>query len=362
MCYNGETWQRLNESNRCVCAVGFLGKQCEYSDGKDTNFMAIFHEGRSHAISPRPVPRILIASEITARISVLYFNNNKNQSITIEKGNTEHDLSNSVIPSDGIHLAGVELQSAVRINVYGFLYKDRRSEGFLLMPVKFASTKYIIPTLPIYIDTFDEKNLLALSPVYQNTAVNINLKLKSGSITFQNKQYRDNDTIRIVINKYNTLQLSHTSDLSGTMVTASKQVIVISGNQCNYAVSANIHVGYCQTFIESVLPTDQLDKMFITPHISTRLNNTVRIQAVNDTKLTINIENRKISKSLNARDYWDIYYNTTAFIFASDDILVISYPHGLPGGKGDPFMMTIPGINQYLYEYDFQYQQDFTAT
>lgn len=200
-------------------------------------------------------------------------------------------------------MAGVELQSDVRINVYGFLYQDRHSEGFLFMPVRFASTKYIIPTLP----TFGEKNLLALSPVYQNTAVNINLKLTSGSITFQNKQYSDNDTIRIVINKYNTFQLSHTSDLSGTMVTASKQVIVVSGNQCNYAVPANIHVGYCQTFIESVLPTDQLDKMFITPYISTRLNNTVRIQAVNSTKLTIKVENRKISKTLNARDYWDIY-------------------------------------------------------
>lgn len=45
------------------------------TDGKDTTFMAIFHDGRSHVSSP--VPRILIASEITARISVLYFNSNK---------------------------------------------------------------------------------------------------------------------------------------------------------------------------------------------------------------------------------------------------------------------------------------------
>ncbi|CAG2218997.1 unnamed protein product [Mytilus edulis] len=93
--------------------------------------------------------------------------------------------------------------------------------------------------------------------------------------------------------------------------------------------------------------------MFITPYISTRLNNTVRIQAVNSTNLTIKTGNKTISKTLNARDFFDFYYNTISFISSSDDILVMSYPHGLNENKGDPFMMTIPGVNQYLYEYDF---------
>ncbi|CAG2188902.1 unnamed protein product [Mytilus edulis] len=250
MCYSGETWQRLNDSNKCLCAAGFLGKQCKYSDGKDTSFMVLFHEGYQDVPL---IPKILVASANTARLSVLYFSTNTNHSTTIDTTNTAYNLSNSVLPSDGIHLAG----------------------------------------------------------------------------------------------------LSHTSDLSGTLVTASKPVIVVSGNRCNFAVADNIRVGYCQPFIESVLPTNQLDYIFITPHLSKRLNNTVRIQAVNSTKLTIKIENRKISKTLNARDYWDFYYNTTAFIFASEDILVMSYPHGLNEHKGDPFMMTIPGVNQYLYEYDF---------
>ncbi|XP_052090051.1 uncharacterized protein LOC127726650 [Mytilus californianus] len=354
MCHNGEIKQRCNDSNRCQCSAGFFGKHCEYSDGKDTRFMVIFHAGERYTTRT-----VLVASENTARLSLRYFNHT-NQSIIIDKNNTEYSLSISVIPSDGIHLAGVGLLSDVRINVYGFYYGNQFSEGFLSMPMKFASTKYIIPTLPLFLESYN-KNILALSPVFQNTAVSINLKLENGFITYKSKQYNNNDTIRIVINKYNTFQLSHASDLSGTLVTASKPVIVVSGNRCNFAVPQKINTGGCQPFIELVLPTNQLDNLFITPHISTRLNNTVRIQAINSTYLTIKTGKKTISKTLNARDFLDFYYNTVSLILSSADILVISYPHGLERGKGDSFMMTIPGVNQYLNKYDFVVPKAFDS-
>ncbi|CAC5390109.1 unnamed protein product [Mytilus coruscus] len=350
MCYNGEIWQRLNDNNRCVCAAGLFGKYCEYSDGKGTSFLVVFLGGLGKNLKPK----LLVASETTARLSVFYFNNNKNQSVTINKSNTENNLSNSVFPSDGIHLAGIELHSDVRVNVYGFLYDRLHSEGFLLMPVRFASTKYIIQTLPYGYGKF-----LALTAVDQNTVISINLKLQNGPITYDNKQYGNKDTIRIVMNRYNTFQLSHTFDLSGTVVSASKPVIAVSGNGCSWAVP-DIRAGGCQSFIESVLPTNQLDDLFITPHVATRLNSTVRIQSINSTNLTIKIGNKKISRTLIARDSLDFYYNTISLIIASDDILVMSYPHGLKR-KGDPFMMTIPGVNQYLYEYDFVVPKGFDS-
>ncbi|XP_076079689.1 IgGFc-binding protein-like [Mytilus galloprovincialis] len=313
--------------------------------GKDTSFMVIFQEG----ILPT-TPKILVASENTTRLSIRYFNQNKIQTITMDKSNTEYNLSKSVLPSVGIHMAGVELHSDEGINVYGFSLGAGVSGGYSSMPTRFASIKYIIPTLPAF---YSYKNMIALTPCYQNTVVSINLKLKSGSVAYDNKQYSNNETIRIMVNKYDTFQLSTSSDLSGTLVTSSKPVIVVSGNQCNSAIPINIRAGDCNPFIESVLPTNQLDSMFITPYISTRLNNTVRIQAVNSTNLTIKTGKKAISKTLNAREFLDFYYNTISFISSSEDILVTSYPHGLSERKGDPFMMTIPGVNQYLYEYDF---------
>ncbi|XP_071137216.1 IgGFc-binding protein-like [Mytilus edulis] len=343
MCYNGESWQRLNDYNRCVCAAGFFGKNCKHSDWKGTSFLVVFLGG----LIGNLIPKLLVASDITARLSVFYFNNTNNQSIIIDETNTEKYLNNSVFPSDVIHSAGLEVHSDVRVNMYGLLYDGLYSEGFLLMPVRFASTEHIIPTLP-----YGYGKIFAVTAVNQNTVILIDLKLQSGSITYDNKQYGNKDTLRFVMNRYHTFQLSHTSDLSGTIVTSSKPVIVVSGNSCSRAVGYN-HAGGCQSFIESVLPTNQHDNLFITPHVATRLNNTVRLQSVHNTSLTIKIGNEKKSLSLMARDSLDFYYNTISLISPSDDILVMSYPHGLPKHKGDPFMMTIPGVNQYLYEYDF---------
>ncbi|CAG2219000.1 unnamed protein product [Mytilus edulis] len=169
------------------------------------------------------------------------------------------------------------------------------------MPLRFASTKYIIPSLHDYTVYYGYKNLMALAPIHHNTRVSIHLKLESGAITYESKKYIDNDIINLVINKYSTLQLSHTSDLSGTMITSSEPIIIVSGSQCNFAVPKGIRLGDCNPFIESVLPTDQLDDMFITPYISTRLNNTVRIQAVNSTDLTILIGKQNIKNTKRKR-------------------------------------------------------------
>ncbi|CAC5390104.1 NOTCH1 [Mytilus coruscus] len=132
LCYNGATFQAFNGSYKCICAAEYLGNHCEYSDGKDTSFMVVFHEGYGEGTR---TPKILIASENTAHLSLLYFNSNQNNnSITIDTSNSEYNLNKSVLPSDGIHLAGVELNSDVRINVYGFFYGYGISEGYLSMP------------------------------------------------------------------------------------------------------------------------------------------------------------------------------------------------------------------------------------
>lgn len=48
-------------------------------------------------------PKILVASETMAHLSVFYFNNNQNQSVTIDNINFEYNLTSSVLPSDDIH-------------------------------------------------------------------------------------------------------------------------------------------------------------------------------------------------------------------------------------------------------------------
>ena len=85
--------------------------------------------------------------------------------------------------------------------------------------------------------------------------------------------------------------MSHFKDLSGTLVTASKPIIFVSGNKCNVINNINSN---CQPFMEMVLPVNQLDHVYIMPAIAQRLVSTVRILAVNDTQITSGNNNKKI--------------------------------------------------------------------
>jgi hypothetical protein len=104
--------------------------------------------------------------------------------------------------------------------------------------------------------------------------------------------------------------------------------------------------------MEMVLPVNRLDHVYIIPAITQRVGSTVRILAVNDTQITSGNNTKKHSEMISSRNHVDLLHGNISYVTASDDVMVVIYPHESKG-KGDAFMMTVPGINQYLYEYDF---------
>ena len=160
--------------------------------------------------------------------------------------------------------AGVELNGTVRTSVYiGY------SEGYLAIPSHFLSRNYIVPSFDVFYTVYSQ-SMIAITPTESRTIVDLHLKMASGSITYQNRTYSQNDTLTIVIDKHDTFEISHTSDLTGTQITSSSPVAVVSGNKGN-AIDGK--VGF-NTFIEMVLPLEQLDTTYFIPFIATRVNNT----------------------------------------------------------------------------------------
>ncbi|VDI26928.1 Hypothetical predicted protein [Mytilus galloprovincialis] len=149
----------------------------------------------------------------------------------------------------------------------------------------------------------------------------------------------------------------HSSDLTGTRIFASKPVVVVSGNRCNY-INAKAD---CQPFIEMVLTTNQLDNVYVIPYIHYRHENTVRVLAVNDTNIALKSGNNRTRNVLKSRDFMDYFHTTISYISSESDVMVHIYPHELSQKHGDAYMMTIPGINQYLYDYDFMVPKDFES-
>ncbi|CAG2235305.1 unnamed protein product [Mytilus edulis] len=145
--------------------------------------------------------------------------------------------------------------------------------------------------------------------------------------------------------------------MTGTGIVASKPIVVVSGNLRNKinGLASN------QPFIEMIVPLNQLDNVYVIPYLNYRPENTVRVLAVNDTNITLKNGNSRTTDVLQSRDFMDYSHTTISYVSSESDVLVHIYPHELSDGHGDAFMMSIPGINQYLYDYDFIVPIDFES-
>jgi len=68
-----------------------------------------------------------------------------------------------------------------------------------------------------------------------------------------------------------------------------------------------------------------------------------------------------LTKHIKARDFLDFPHHDISYVNAIDEVYVIIYPHEMKEFKGDAFMMTIHGINQYLHHYDFVVPRGVTS-
>ncbi|XP_063442439.1 uncharacterized protein LOC134722745 [Mytilus trossulus] len=349
-CLNGGKCQITEGRHTCDCANGYLGEKCQYGDGREKDFLLIFHQTYS-----TPLPRILPTVNRMVKLSVFYFENNNNITVTLNSADNHYTLDSSVLMRDGLHQAGAEIHSNIPITMYGFLFVRSLSEGFFVLPTRYASTEYIIPSFTPHSGSY--RSVFSLSSVYSNTIIRINFKIKDGTIEYDNMQYSNNQTLTLVLNKYTAFQISHTSDLTGTIIIASQPIVVVSGNKYNLING----LASSQPFIEMVLPTNQLDNVYIIPHLKYRLENTVRVIAVNETVVVLKNGNIRTSNILKSRDFLDYFHTTISCMSSKNDVMVHIFPHELLDGHGDAFMMTIPGINQYLYAYDFMVPTDFES-
>ncbi|CAC5371767.1 unnamed protein product [Mytilus coruscus] len=143
-CSNGGKCQISEEKHKCFCADGYLGDKCQYADGRSKDFIVIYQEVRYS-----PSPAILPASNRRATLFIFYFANNKNISITLNSTDDHYILDSNVLLTDDLHQAGAEIHSNVSIILNGFIFRIFLTEGFFVLPTRFASTDYIIPSFTV---------------------------------------------------------------------------------------------------------------------------------------------------------------------------------------------------------------------
>lgn len=90
------------------------------------------------------------------------------------------------------------------------------------------STRYVIvSTNPVtYFCQF------ALASIDENTMAWITFQMKEG-LQIDGKVYQSGDIFSLILNRFETYQIAHTVDMTGTVVESSSSIAVFSGNDCN---------------------------------------------------------------------------------------------------------------------------------
>ena len=266
-------------------------------------------------------------------------------------------VNDSVVEDNAIILETSEVTSVFALNHDGYI-----SDSTLVLPIDRLGTEYVISsTEPHNRLVPDYNSQVAFAAVSDRTRVSLKLKLMKGQIvTYKGKGYQDGSTIIVDLDKYQTFQLSHNGDLTGSLVTSKKPVAVFSGNRCNKLNS----YGYCSHLVEQMPPTESLDTIYIVPPHVDRSGTMVRVVSVNtgSTAFSITKGTSKISKSIGTYGNFDIKVSgkQVVVVEAKNKVLVLSF--GLAARRsrnGDPYMTMIPGINQYIHQYHVSVPQGF---
>lgn len=216
------------------------------------------------------------------------------------------------------------------------------------IPLHKLSTKYVVTsTEPVN----SWHSQLALSAIEDNTTISITFKMKQnlpliiGSSTFYN-----GDMFNFTLERFETYQIEHSTDLTGTVIESSVPIAAFSGNDCNKLEG----IGACDHLIEQLPPTDSVDVTYIVPPNMNDRDTLIRITAIENANITYMIGRVTRTLSLYKSDSFDtkISSSQTCFINSETPVLVTAF--GLQSTSstlGDPSMTIVPGLNQYLDYY-----------
>jgi hypothetical protein len=314
------------------------------SDSAGTEFFVAFQPNTAGGVSNLSL-FITSQQDTQGVVEVPGLNFSQTFSVLANKVTTVN-LPNSAqtLGSNSIKNLGVRVTSQNEVTVYGLNQMKYTTDAFLALPIDILGLEHI--AMSYQAPAANVPSQVAVVGVYDNTQVTITPSAaavgRSAGVPFT-----------ITLNRLDTFQLtgSGSADLTGSIITASAPVAVMSGVEC-----VNVPTGYpwCDHIVEMMPPIATWGKSFLTVPLATRLKGDVfRILASQDnTTVTIN---GVLAATLNRGKFLEKVLTARSQIEAGAPVLVAQYSPGqsFDNVVSDPFMMLIPPTEQFLNQYTF---------
>ncbi|XP_078329766.1 IgGFc-binding protein-like isoform X2 [Crassostrea virginica] len=223
------------------------------------------------------------------------------------------------------------------------------------IPLNKLSAEYVVVSTEPTLFT----SQFAVAAIADNTWISITFKMRRNlPLYISGNAFYNNNVFNITLHRFETYQIAHSTDLTGTVIKSSSPIAAFSGNDCNKLE----YIGYCDHLIEQLPPTVSVDNTYIVPPNSDDRDTLIRITALENCSFTYSVGNVNQTVSLHQYDTFDtkISDNQTCSIESKKPVLVTTF--GLRSKSfnlGDPSMIIVPGVNQYLNYYKIVVPSDY---
>ena len=248
--------------------------------------------------------------------------------------------SDNTVTTQGIHVT-----SADNITVYGIDYIPFATDGYVGIPVNSLDTDYINISYEADGDGNSEFTLVGTAP---GTMVTITPSLaadgQAAGVPYSITLPAAGDTYELG---------SPSGDLTGTLIHASAPIAVFGANGCAFVPNGETT---CNQLLEQLLPTASWGTTFVTMPLATRTHgDTFRfVASVNSTIVNVN---GSPLPPINQGQFSEQNLTAASLITANNPIYVMQYSnsakyYGILDTTSDPFMMTVPSVNQFASDYN----------
>ncbi|XP_022089469.1 sushi domain-containing protein 2-like isoform X3 [Acanthaster planci] len=239
-------------------------------------------------------------------------------------------------------MKGIDIKASSEVSVYGLIYQDYTTDGFLGIPTNNLGMQYVVvtPTGNVLPSQF------AVIGTEDVTSVQVILR---GAVTFEGKIYNAGDVLTFMVDELEAVHIQGRDsgqDLTGSIVQANKPVSVFSGNECvRQGGSA------CDTVTEQLVPV----KSWGRKHIYTAARETDR----NIYKLVAYFNGTVVSipglrdRSLDPGEFWEGGLSGSGVVYSSKPILMMQLLANINGRTVDPSFIQVPAEEQFGYVFGF---------
>lgn len=216
------------------------------------------------------------------------------------------------------------------------------------IPLHKLSTRYVVISSE---PEATRTSQVAVSAIEDNSTISITFKMKRNvPLIIEGKTFHSGDMFNLSLNRFETYQIAHNTDLTGTLIKSSVPIAAFSGNDC-----ANLGgSGACDHLIEQLPPIASVDKTYLVPPNSDERDTTIRITAIENSNMTYKIGSVSHTLTLMKFNFFNTRISSSQTCFIKSDVPLLVTAFGLKSRSstmGDPSMTIIPGLTQYLDYY-----------